>query len=370
VVVAVGSVPAVSWLRGAKLPLDDGVLCGPTCHVVGSETIVAAGDVARWPNLRFDPAPQRVQHWLNAVEMSRAAAENLLAGPQGSLAFTPVPRYWSEQHGVRIQVAGQPMLGTDTVLLESPVAGTRPITGFVRNGTSSASSAWTARRRPPLDGRTRPPAPGYPFQRNGARPCPGPGRSSSSPSRSPPRAQQCCGRVLRHHTRWRSRPEPSSRPRRHSRSPRHPSSGHPRRPAHRRAPATQPDAVADGEGNILFRSGRDRPAESTCFDSCAIDWPPVLTNGPPQVTGIDPALVGTIRRPDGTLQVTLGGWPLYRQTGTGTPGVAQPGTPPTSPLPRHDGPGNIHQRTSWQDGREPGQPGPRKSPDSAGQGGC
>jgi NADPH-dependent 2,4-dienoyl-CoA reductase/sulfur reductase-like enzyme len=134
VVVAVGSVPAVSWLRGAKLPLDDGVLCGPTCHVVGSETIVAAGDVARWPNLRFDQAPQRVQHWLNAVEMSRAAAENLLAGPQGSLAFTPVPRYWSEQHGVRIQVAGQPMLGTDTVLLESPVPGTRPITGFVRNG--------------------------------------------------------------------------------------------------------------------------------------------------------------------------------------------------------------------------------------------
>ncbi len=134
VVVAVGSVPAVSWLRGAKLPLDDGVLCGPTCHVVGSETIVAAGDVARWPNLRFDEAPQRVEHWLNAVEMSRAAAENLLTGSQGALPFSPVPRFWSEQHGVRIQVAGRPMLGSDTVLLESPVPGTRPITGFVHNG--------------------------------------------------------------------------------------------------------------------------------------------------------------------------------------------------------------------------------------------
>jgi len=134
VVVAVGSVPAVSWLRGAKLPLDDGVVCGPTCHVVGSNTIVAAGDVARWPNLRFSPVPHRDGHWLNAVEMSRAAAANLLAGPQGSPAFTPVPRYWSEQHGVRIQVAGRPMLGTDTVLLESPAPGTRPITGFVRGG--------------------------------------------------------------------------------------------------------------------------------------------------------------------------------------------------------------------------------------------
>jgi NADPH-dependent 2,4-dienoyl-CoA reductase/sulfur reductase-like enzyme len=134
VVVAVGSVPAVSWLRGAKLPLDDGVVCGPTCHVVGSSTIVAAGDVARWPNLRFSPVPYRDEHWLNAVEMSRAAAANLLAGPQGSPAYTPVPRYWSEQHGVRIQVAGRPMLGTDTVLLESPAPGTRPITGFVRSG--------------------------------------------------------------------------------------------------------------------------------------------------------------------------------------------------------------------------------------------
>ncbi|MEC3982830.1 NAD(P)/FAD-dependent oxidoreductase, partial [Amycolatopsis sp. H20-H5] len=34
-VVALGTVPAVSWLRGAKLPLDDGVVCGPTCHVLG-----------------------------------------------------------------------------------------------------------------------------------------------------------------------------------------------------------------------------------------------------------------------------------------------------------------------------------------------
>ncbi|MBE1498468.1 NADPH-dependent 2,4-dienoyl-CoA reductase/sulfur reductase-like enzyme [Amycolatopsis lexingtonensis] len=134
VVVAVGSVPAVSWLRGAKLPLDDGVVCEPTCHVVGSSTIVAAGDVARWPNLRYDPAPRRDEHWLNAVEMSRAAAENLLTGPRDARPYTPVPRYWSEQHGVRIQVAGRPALATDTVLLESPVPGTRPITGFVRHG--------------------------------------------------------------------------------------------------------------------------------------------------------------------------------------------------------------------------------------------
>jgi NADPH-dependent 2,4-dienoyl-CoA reductase/sulfur reductase-like enzyme len=170
VVVAVGSVPAVSWLRGAKLPLDDGVVCGPTCHVVGSSTIVAAGDVARWPNLRYDTTPQRDEHWLNAVEMSRAAAQNLLTGPHGAPAYTPVPRYWSEQHGVRIQVAGRPSLATDTVLLESPVPGTRPITGFVRNGklvgligldSPAAVLHWTAElaRQHPAPAHHQPPRP-------------------------------------------------------------------------------------------------------------------------------------------------------------------------------------------------------------------
>ncbi|MFI5590476.1 NAD(P)/FAD-dependent oxidoreductase [Amycolatopsis sp. NPDC051758] len=179
VVVAVGSVPAVSWLRGAKLPLDDGVVCGPTCHVVGSSTIVAAGDVARWPNLRYERAPQRDEHWLNAVEMSRVAAENLLTGPQGSPAYSPVPRYWSEQHGVRIQVAGRPELGADTVLLESPVPGTRPITGFVRDGrligligldSPAAVLHWTAElaRQHPAPGRYEPPPEVRPHHRSGA----------------------------------------------------------------------------------------------------------------------------------------------------------------------------------------------------------
>jgi NADPH-dependent 2,4-dienoyl-CoA reductase/sulfur reductase-like enzyme len=134
VVVAVGTVPSISWLRGAKLPLDDGVVCAPTCHVLGVDNIVAAGDVAQWPNLRFDETPRRVEHWLNAVEMGRAAAENLLAGPQAARPFAPVPRFWSEQHGVRIQAGGIPKLGTDTVALASPVGGEKPVTGFVRKG--------------------------------------------------------------------------------------------------------------------------------------------------------------------------------------------------------------------------------------------
>ncbi|WP_163509022.1 NAD(P)/FAD-dependent oxidoreductase [Fodinicola acaciae] len=122
VVVAAGSVPAVHWLRDSGLTLADGILCKPTCHAVGVTDIVAAGDVASWPNVRFTTRPHRVEHWINAVEMGRAAAENLLAGPARASYFQPLPRFWSEQFGVRLQAAGE-LNPTGAILgLHAPVS--------------------------------------------------------------------------------------------------------------------------------------------------------------------------------------------------------------------------------------------------------
>jgi NADPH-dependent 2,4-dienoyl-CoA reductase/sulfur reductase-like enzyme len=134
VVVAAGTEPAPTWLRGCGLPLDNGVVCEPTCHVVGAEDVVAAGDVAQWPNLRFDSVPRRIEHWLNAVEMGRAAAESLLAGRAAAKPFTPMPRFWTEQYGVRIQAGGIPKLGSETVTLGTPEDGTGTVIGYVREG--------------------------------------------------------------------------------------------------------------------------------------------------------------------------------------------------------------------------------------------
>lgn len=132
VVVAVGSVPAVSWLRGSGVPVDDGIVCEATCHVAGLNDVVAAGDVAQWPNLRFDSTPRRIEHWTNASEMGRAAAESLLAGRAAARPFTPVPRFWSEHHGLRIQAAGVPALGSQRVPLRPASPGNRSVTGYVR----------------------------------------------------------------------------------------------------------------------------------------------------------------------------------------------------------------------------------------------
>lgn len=134
VLVAVGSVPAVSWLRDSGAVLNNGVVCEPTCHVKGLEDVVAAGDVASWPNLRFSTTPRRVEHWTNAIEMGRAAAESLLNGRESAQPFTPVPRFWSEQHGLRIQAAGMPAVGTERVSLDSTSASERSLTGYLCDG--------------------------------------------------------------------------------------------------------------------------------------------------------------------------------------------------------------------------------------------
>jgi NADPH-dependent 2,4-dienoyl-CoA reductase/sulfur reductase-like enzyme len=168
VVVAAGTVPLTGWLRGSGLPLDNGVVCEPTCHVVGAEDVVAAGDVAQWPNLRFDNVPRRVEHWLNAVEMGRAAAESLLAGRAAAEPFTPMPRFWTEQYGVRIQAAGMPKLGKDIITLGTHDEGTGTVYGYSKEGRlmgvvgldcPSSVLAWTdsvSRQNPAPRPRTTP----------------------------------------------------------------------------------------------------------------------------------------------------------------------------------------------------------------------
>ncbi|GAA1855970.1 hypothetical protein GCM10009836_40160 [Pseudonocardia ailaonensis] len=82
--------------------------------------------------------------------------------------------------------------------------------------------------------------------------------------------------------------------------------------------------VVTSDGFTLYRFTKDptRPSKSTCTGECAVAWPPVHGDGQPVLQGIPSGLVGTIGRPDGTQQLTLGGWPLYRYAGDRRPGDA------------------------------------------------
>ena len=74
--------------------------------------------------------------------------------------------------------------------------------------------------------------------------------------------------------------------------------------------------VTDGEGRVLYGSDGDQtdPPQSHCTDACAQTWLPltVPAGQEPQLLGVDEAtVVGRLARPDGSSQLTLGGWPVY-----------------------------------------------------------
>src|SRR5664280_2287710 len=75
--------------------------------------------------------------------------------------------------------------------------------------------------------------------------------------------------------------------------------------------------LSNGQGMTLYRYTPDTPGVSACTGGCATTWPPLtlqagVTNpvAGPGVTGL-----GTIKRADGSLQVTYTGTPLYLYVG-------------------------------------------------------
>jgi len=119
VVSAIGERPDTEWLSSPPgLDLTDGVLCDDSLRVVGADNTVAAGAVARWPNLRYDGKPARCGQWIAAWELGRGAARTLLAGDAGAPPVTPLPRFWSDQFGLKIQVSGAMLPEADIFLTE------------------------------------------------------------------------------------------------------------------------------------------------------------------------------------------------------------------------------------------------------------
>lgn len=140
VVSAVGERPDTDWLSTPPgLDLTDGVLCDESLRVAGADNTVAAGSVARWPNLRYGPTPARCGQWIAAWELGRAAARTLLAGDDPTPPVTLLPRFWSDQFGLRIQVSGALLPDAEVFLTEMrpgrrDVARAGLLASYVREG--------------------------------------------------------------------------------------------------------------------------------------------------------------------------------------------------------------------------------------------
>ncbi|WP_293783282.1 NAD(P)/FAD-dependent oxidoreductase [uncultured Aeromicrobium sp.] len=108
---SVGASPAVDWLSGSGLALEDGIVCGPDLRTSHPD-IVAAGDVARWHNELFGES-MRVEHWTNAVEQGRHAAGTLLGERE---SYRSIPYFWTDQFSAKARFVGRADAADDIVV--------------------------------------------------------------------------------------------------------------------------------------------------------------------------------------------------------------------------------------------------------------
>jgi len=76
-------------------------------------------------------------------------------------------------------------------------------------------------------------------------------------------------------------------------------------------------------GRTLYAFAADGVGRSNCTGACAANWPPVLVKVKtfPKVSGVT-AKFGTLRRADGTTQLSVNGWPVYTFKGDTASGQA------------------------------------------------
>lgn len=103
VVVGIGSHPAVEWLDGSGIELDNGVVCDEVGRS-SAPGVWAIGDVASWRD--HVGGQVRVEHWSNVADQARAMVPAVLG--QEASAVVSVPYFWSDQYDVKIQCLGEP----------------------------------------------------------------------------------------------------------------------------------------------------------------------------------------------------------------------------------------------------------------------
>jgi predicted lipoprotein with Yx(FWY)xxD motif len=74
--------------------------------------------------------------------------------------------------------------------------------------------------------------------------------------------------------------------------------------------------LVDGSGRTLYLFEKDQPNQSACAGACAAAWPVDPTSGAPKAgSGATASMLGTIKRSDGSTQVTYNKHPLYYYSG-------------------------------------------------------
>lgn len=140
VVAATGSRPRTHWLRDSGLAIENGVLCDAEGRAAPG--VYAIGDVARWADPVTGTSP-RVEHQTSAIDQAHSVARSI----HGALApAAPVPYFWSEIHGTRLQAYGTFPADVPLTVLEE--SGGRALLASLdpRSGSTLGVVGWKAAR--------------------------------------------------------------------------------------------------------------------------------------------------------------------------------------------------------------------------------
>lgn len=119
---AIGAQPNSELAEAAGLACDNGIVVDAALRT-SDPHILAVGDCARFP---WGRTTLRLESIQNAQDQARLAAATLLG--TGTEAYTPVPWFWSEQGGLRLQMAG--------------LLAAEPLTSVRREGAQPGSFSW------------------------------------------------------------------------------------------------------------------------------------------------------------------------------------------------------------------------------------
>lgn len=134
VVTGIGVRPDLSWLAGAGLATEHGVMTDARCRT-NLPGVVALGDVAqRWS--RHTGSHRLIGHWDEASMVATAAATSLLNWADGP-EHDPVPYFWSDLFGHKLQYVGVHAT-TDLVRLEHNPDGSLARATWSRDGVLTA----------------------------------------------------------------------------------------------------------------------------------------------------------------------------------------------------------------------------------------
>lgn len=118
VVIGIGIIPNTELAEMAGAASADGIVTDEFGRTT-VERIWAAGDVTSHYNPLLGRRV-RLESWQNAQNQAIAVAKNIAGTPA---PYAEVPWFWSDQHGVNIQVAGLPEPGARTVWRGDPASG-------------------------------------------------------------------------------------------------------------------------------------------------------------------------------------------------------------------------------------------------------